>query len=81
MGILSRLLGIRHLIRLGIVRPIDSRYKEWVYGRLNDGIIVNASRTRDVLAESPAIEAKKVRLIYNGIPNPPGAPGTSRARG
>ena len=33
MGILSRLLGIRHLIRLGIVRPIDSRYKEWVYGR------------------------------------------------
>ncbi|RKX89581.1 MAG: hypothetical protein DRZ90_17015 [Spirochaetes bacterium] len=73
MGLLSRILGIRHLIRLGIVRNIDNRYKEWLYGKLNDGIIVNASKTRTVLLESQAIESSAVTLIYNGIPDPPEA--------
>jgi len=73
MGLLSRMLGTRHLIRLGIVRDIDSFYKEWIYGKLNDGIIVNATKTRAVLQKSKAIGPFAVTLIYNGIPDPPGA--------
>ncbi len=70
MGIVCRFLGIPHIIRLGIVRPIDNAFKTWVYGKLNNGIIVNAARTKEVLIQNPAIEPEKIHLIYNGLSGP-----------
>lgn len=70
-GVLSRLFHIRHLIRLGIVREIDTAFKRWVYGRLNDGIVVNAKRIRTTLNKCSTIHSDRVKVIYNGIPDPP----------
>jgi len=67
-GVLCRLRKIRHILRLGIVRDIDSSWKKLVYTKLNDGIIVNASRTKKNFLKYDFVDQEKIRLIYNGIP-------------
>ncbi|MDC7235683.1 MAG: glycosyltransferase [Spirochaetales bacterium] len=76
LGVLTRLFRIRHILRLGIVRDLDSTWRRFVYTRLNEGIIVNARRTKDNFLKYDFVDQEKIRLIYNGIPeiqtgNPP----------
>ena len=70
-GALARILGIKNVLRLGIARrlwiPIWHRL---VYGRLNDGIIVNAERIRESLLQYLPVEPAKVRTIRNGVAVP-----------
>jgi glycosyltransferase involved in cell wall biosynthesis len=77
-GALSRILGIKNVLRLGITRrPWIPIWHRLVYGCLNDGIIVNAERTRKTLLDHLPIRPAKVRTIRNGvavmqpIPEPP----------
>ncbi|OQY35263.1 MAG: hypothetical protein B6241_01865 [Spirochaetaceae bacterium 4572_59] len=67
-GVLSRILKIRHILRLGIVRDLDSGWKRFIYTRLNEGIIVNARRTKDNFEKYDFVDQEKIKLIYNGIP-------------
>jgi glycosyltransferase involved in cell wall biosynthesis len=68
-GVLSRMLGIRHIIRLGIVRNMSRPvWHHLVYGRLNDGIIVNAQRIKDNLRKYNSMKNKKIYVLYNAIP-------------
>lgn len=75
-GLASRLLSnypgaqrrIKNVLRLGIVRPLHKRPDHnLVYNHLADGVIVNAKPIRDVLLESPFMQAERIRLIYNGL--------------
>lgn len=67
-GIVSRLCGIKNVIMLGMVRNLGRHpYKNLVYNKLTDGIIVNSRQIKDVLLRSPFIKEAKVRVIYNGI--------------
>ena len=68
LGCLTRLFKIRHILRLGIVRDLDTTWKRFVYTRLNEGIIVNARRTKDNFQKYDFVDQDKIRLIYNGIP-------------
>jgi glycosyltransferase involved in cell wall biosynthesis len=68
LGILSRIFRIRHILRLGIVRDLDTPWKRFVYTRLNEGIIVNASRTKENFEQYDFVDQSKIKLIYNGIP-------------
>ena len=68
LGVMTRLFRIRHILRLGIVRDLDTGWKRFVYTRLNEGIIVNARRTKDNFEKYDFVDQKKIRLIYNGIP-------------
>ncbi len=67
-GVLTRLFRIRHILRLGIVRDLDTPWKRFVYTRLNEGIIVNARRTKENFLKYDFVDQEKIRLIYNGIP-------------
>lgn len=74
-GALARVLGIKNVLRLGIVwRPWIPIWHRLVYGRLNDGIIVNAERTREILLQYLPVNPVKVRTIRNGIAVPPTRP-------
>lgn len=67
-GKLSRLMGIKHILRLGIVRKIGRHPFHWlIYKFLNDGIIVNAARTKKVIKETLFMQNHPVKLIYNGV--------------
>ncbi|MDC7241038.1 MAG: glycosyltransferase [Spirochaetales bacterium] len=68
LGCLTRIFKIRHILRLGIVRDLDTRWKRFVYTRLNEGIIVNARRTKDNFKKYDFVDPDRIRLIYNGIP-------------
>ncbi|RDG30789.1 glycosyltransferase [Oceanispirochaeta sp. M1] len=68
LGVLSRLFRIRHILRLGIVRDLDSGWRRFVYTRLNEGIIVNAKRTKDNFLKYDFVDQDRIKLIYNGIP-------------
>src|SRR5260370_682744 len=77
-GALSRILGIKNVLRLGITRrPWIPIWHRLVYGYLNDGIIVNAERIKKTLLDHLPIRPAKVRTIRNGvaeirpIPEPP----------
>jgi glycosyltransferase involved in cell wall biosynthesis len=68
-GILTRLLKIKHLIRLGIVREMKMPlWHNLIYNKLNDGIIVNAKRIETTLRRYDFMQNKKVYLLYNAIP-------------
>lgn len=67
-GLLTRIFKIRHILRLGIVRDLDSGWRRFVYTQLNEGIIVNARRTKVNFEKYDFVDQKKIRLIYNGIP-------------
>ena len=67
-GLLSRLTGIRNILRLGIVRRLDNVWsKRLIYDTLADGIIVNAHVIKEILIQSPFIRPEKIYCIYNGI--------------
>ncbi len=67
-GALSRILGIKNVLRLGIARrPWIPIWRRLVYGYLNDGIIVNAERTKETLLDHLPIKPAKVRTIRNGV--------------
>jgi len=68
-GILSRQLGIRHLIRLGVTRKMNiPLWHRLNYASLNDGLIVNAHHIKDELLAYNFFKNKEIRVIYNGIP-------------
>ena len=67
-GIISKMLRINHVIRLGIVRDMNIPFWHWlVYHRLNNGIIVNAQRIKDNLLRYTFMKPEKIKVIYNGI--------------
>jgi glycosyltransferase involved in cell wall biosynthesis len=67
-GALSRILGIKNVLRLGIARrPWIPIWHRLIYGYLNDGIIVNAERIRETLLDHLPIRPVKVRTIRNGV--------------
>jgi glycosyltransferase involved in cell wall biosynthesis len=77
-GTLSRILGVKNVLRLGITRrPRMPIWHRLVYGYLNDGIIVNAERIRETLLDHLCIRPAKLRTIRNGVavrqprPEPP----------
>jgi glycosyltransferase involved in cell wall biosynthesis len=81
-GLVARSLGVKHILRLGIVRKM--RWPLWhrlVYGRLNDGIIVNAHRIKNELVRYPWMKQHPVRVIYNGIPGLENTPRSDTASG
>jgi glycosyltransferase involved in cell wall biosynthesis len=68
-GLAARSLGVKHVLRLGIVRKM--KWPLWhrlVYGRLNDGVIVNAHRIKNELLKYSWMRNHPVEVIYNGIP-------------
>ncbi|WP_010662432.1 glycosyltransferase [Marinilabilia salmonicolor] len=68
-GLAARRQGVRHFLRLGIVRKMKwPLWHRWVYGRLNDGIIVNAHRIKQELMRYSWMREHPVRVIYNGMP-------------
>ncbi|MFB6317385.1 glycosyltransferase [Saccharicrinis sp. FJH54] len=68
-GIISRIMKIRHLIRLGIVRDMNRPlWHNLVYNKLNDGIIANAHRIEKNLRSAPFMMNKPVFVLYNAIP-------------
>ena len=67
-GTLSRILGVKNVLRLGITRrPWMPIWHRLVYGYLNDGIIVNADRIRETLLDHLRIRPAKLRTIRNGV--------------
>lgn len=66
-GIASRIYGIINVIRLGIVRKPRGFQERVVFGRLADGVIVNAESIRETLLESGTLDSDTVRVIYNGL--------------
>ncbi len=70
-GIAARSAGVKHFIRLGIMRnmpvPVWSRM---VYCTLNDGIIVNAHRIKSNLLKYKSFKDHPIKVIYNGMPLP-----------
>jgi glycosyltransferase involved in cell wall biosynthesis len=68
-GILSRQLGIRHLIRLGVTRKMNIPFWHRLnYASLNDGLIVNAHHIKDELLAYNFFKNKEICVVYNGIP-------------
>jgi glycosyltransferase involved in cell wall biosynthesis len=68
-GLVARSFGIKHVLRLGIVR--NMRVPFWsrlVYCRLNDGIIVNAHRIKSNLLKYKCFQEHPVQVVYNGLP-------------
>jgi glycosyltransferase involved in cell wall biosynthesis len=63
----ASLAGRRSIVRLGLDRIIDNKWKNrLLYGRLADAILVNARKIADSLQETGFIPAEKVKVIYNG---------------
>lgn len=68
-GLVAKSQGVKHFLRLGIVRKMRwPLWHRWVYGKLNDGIIVNAHRIKRELMKYSWMQKHPVRVIYNGIP-------------
>jgi glycosyltransferase involved in cell wall biosynthesis len=67
-GLVSRTAGIKHILRLGIVRKMHIPFwHHLIYGRLNDGIIVNAHRIKSCLLKYAWLKHHPIRVIYNGM--------------
>jgi len=67
-GIACRISGITNILRLGIDRPMKNTFlHKLVYHLMADGIIVNAQKTKKTLHQTPWIQSKKIRVIYNGL--------------
>ncbi len=66
-GLLSRLLGLKNILRLGIVRDMKGLYHRLVYGVWADGIVVNADRIKRTLLEKKWFDSERIRVVYNGF--------------
>jgi len=67
-GILSKLLGIKNVLRLGIVRKMNFPiWHKLVYNTLCEGIIVNANTIKQNLTKYKFLDLNKVKVIYNGV--------------
>lgn len=68
-GLLSKKLGFKHLMRLGVTRKMNIPWWHKLnYHQLNDGLIVNAHRIKKELLAYPFFKADKIHVIYNGLP-------------
>lgn len=67
-GLLGRLLGVKVVIRLGIMRNISKSDlpQRFVYSGMPDKIVVNAQKIKDDLIEQRLVSDDKVHVIYNG---------------
>ncbi len=67
-GLAARWAGCKHFVRCGIVWKVPGNmYYRFLFSRLIDGIIVNASPIREELLKSGFIPREKIHLIYNGL--------------
>ena len=67
-GLVSRMCGVKNVVRLGIVRRVEDRWiNRIVYGQWADGFVVNAQRIKDALQESAFLLPKPIRVVYNGV--------------
>ncbi|MDZ4122480.1 MAG: glycosyltransferase [Candidatus Cloacimonadaceae bacterium] len=66
-GVLARLMGLKNILRLGIVRDMKGPYHKLLYANLADGIIVNAGRIRQTLLHKKWFQPDRIRVIYNGF--------------
>jgi len=67
-GIVSRICGIRNILWLGIIRPLENTsINRLIYNTLADGIIVNAKQIKTQLLETGWIPEKKIKVLYRGI--------------
>jgi glycosyltransferase involved in cell wall biosynthesis len=67
-GLASRICGIKNILRLGIVRPLNIPIiHKLIYHTLADGIIVNAEKIKTTLLETSFMQHQKIRVIYNGL--------------
>lgn len=68
-GIISRQLGIKHIIRLGANRKMNlPLWHRLNYQKLNDGIIVNSSFIEKHLLQYKFLQQHPIYRLYNGIP-------------
>ncbi len=68
-GLLSKKLGFKHLMRLGVTRKMNIPFWHKLnYHQLNDGLIVNAQQIKTELLAYPFFESQKIHVIYNGLP-------------
>ncbi|WP_430815359.1 glycosyltransferase [Carboxylicivirga sp. RSCT41] len=68
-GILSRQLGIKHLMRLGVSRKMNIPFWHRLnYRSLNDGLIVNAHYLKEELKQYSLFDKHPIHVLYNGIP-------------
>ena len=68
-GLLSKQLGFKHLMRLGVTRKMNIPWWHQLnYHQLNDGLIVNAQQIKSELLAYPFFESQKIHVIYNGLP-------------
>jgi glycosyltransferase involved in cell wall biosynthesis len=70
-GMVSRLCRIKHIIRLGIVRPLHNSFRDrLLFRRLNDAVLVNAVPIKTRLLQSPYMKTHPVEVIHNGVSLP-----------
>lgn len=68
-GIICRVLGIPHVIRLGIVRRLPGfPWKRWAYEKGCDRVLVNARAIKEQLLDSGFRHGDRIRVIHNGVP-------------
>ncbi len=67
-GRLARQLGIKLVLRLGIVRLPWRPVVDWYgYGIYPDAIIVNTQRIKQILSWARFVQPERIHVIYNGI--------------
>ena len=70
-GLVAKCCGIRHVMRLGIVRQLTNSFRNrLLYERFNDAILVNALPVKTRLLQSPFMKNHPVEVIYNGVSCP-----------
>ncbi|WP_289054441.1 glycosyltransferase [Carboxylicivirga marina] len=68
-GIISRQLGVKHIIRLGADRKMNiPLWHSLNYQKLNDGLIVNSHHIAKHLQEYSFFKNHPIHVLYNGIP-------------
>ncbi|TLX73913.1 glycosyltransferase [Labilibacter sediminis] len=69
-GLVARKFGIKHFLRLGIVRDMKIPYwSKLLYYRLNDGIVVNAQQIKTNLLKYSYFKDHPIEVVYNGVPD------------
>jgi len=67
----ARMSGVISYLRLGIVRPLQNKWKNRkIWGSWSQRIIVNSSAIKSTLIGSGFVSPHKVAVIYNGVEIP-----------